>query len=660
MTSRISFFKLLKEEWRHHLVSILAIVIVFLSEMLFFYFDVQNVFGWNDEYIQTRLENISSPDFSALIPVMILAVIMAADYFSYLYSQKKTDFFLSLPMKRSTQFLLGVILSLMIFIIPCVIAAALETGFVIVAGYGTNVFLENMLWSFLCKCLTFMITWATMVLAVIMTGHLVVALMMFGMICAYVPLLLYELYPTFANLFYDTFMNVGYEAEPWYYFSPVSLLSGLTNSYRWESESFSGYLIASIIFMLAAMVLAWILYQRRPAEAAGKAMAFEKWNSMLRFLTVIPLALYMGYFLEEMSMMETKVWLIAGTIIGAVLLHGIMESIYDFDPRKMFAKKKQLLVTIGLCLGVLAGFHLTTDVYNAYIPSADEVKSVKMTLYDSNINFYDAGNIEGLTGEQVNHVISLAERMILQSREELQQDAEVKGDSLGSICVEYEMENGTRKGRRYAIYTDNKENRALLDQIIATEDFKEDYFSIYTIPNDQVTEMSLENSFESEKLWLSAEDQAMFLDIYRKELSELTFTEMEEVPRLAQLTIKYGVNGYEDNCFIYENFDETIAFLEDRCYYVINPMAYCEVLSVELMDEYDEMGNPLYVISDLEILEAVKDKFVLADLYGLGFVDSIGNSEYAYAEVKVGDRIDGRCVYIREPEIQILKQAVDQ
>ena len=43
---------------------------------------------------------------------------------------------------------------------------------------------------------------------------------------------------------------------------------------------------------------------------------------------------------------------------------------------------------------------------------------------------------------------------------------------------------------------------------------------------------------------------------YRKELSELTFTEMEEVPRLAQLTIKYGVNGYEDNCFIYENFDE--------------------------------------------------------------------------------------------------------
>ena len=661
MTSRLSFSKLLKEEWRHHLVSIFATVLIFLAEILFFYFDVQNVLRLDATYLFTRMESIAKPDFSALLPVIVLAVVLAADYFSYLHSQKKIDFYMSLPIRRNTQFLLGISVSLTIFIIPCVLASALETGLVLVTGYGNAAFLKNMLWNLICKCLAFVVTWVTMSLAVIITGHLAIALMGFGAICAYVPLFLYELYPTFGNLFYNTFMGVGYGSEPWYYFSPICLLSGLTNSYLWQSDDFSGYLIATIVFTLLVGLLAWFLYQKRPAEAAGKAMAFEKVNSLIRFLIVIPLALYCGYFLDATAMAESRGWLVAGTVIGAVLLHGIMESIFDFDPRSMLAKKKQLLVTIGICLGILAGFHLTTDMYNAYIPAVNDVKSVKLTLYDNNVRFYDLGEVDGISGEQIQNVIKLAERMILQNGEELQLDAEENGYALGEVAIEYEMVNGSKKGRRYDIYTENAENRALLDQIVATEDFKEEYFAIYNIQNDSVTEMSLENSFESEKLWFSADEQAEFLDIYRKELAEMTFTEMEEETRLAQLVIKYGKNGsYEDNCFICESFDETIAFLEARDIFVENPMDNCEIISVELLDEeYDEMGNPLYVVTDQELLNSMKDEFVLTDLYGLGYVDCVKDSQYAYAEVKIGNRIDSRYLYIREPEVEILKQAAD-
>ena len=660
MTSRISFSKLLKEEWRHHLVSIFATVFIFLAEVLFFYFDVQNIVRLDGNYLLSRVERIGQPDFTSLLPAIILAVILATDYFSYLYSQRKTDFYMSLPMKRNTQFLLGISMSLIIFMIPCIIATALETGIVLVTGYGNAVFLKNMLWNLICKCLAFMAAWVTMALAVIMTGHLVIALIGFGALCAYVPLFLYELYPTFGALFYDTFMSVGYGSELWYYFSPISLLSGLTNSYQWKSADFNGYLTATIVFVLVVGFIAWILYQKRPAEAAGRAMAFEKVNSVIRFLIVVPLALYCGYFLDATSMMDSKGWLVAGTVIGVVLFHGIMESIFDFDPRSMLSKKKQLLATLGICLGILAGFHLTTDMYNAYIPSVNDVKSVKLTLYDNNVRFYDLGEVDGISGEQVQNAIKLAERMILQNKEELQLDAEENGYYLGELMIEYEMVNGKEKGRCYSIYTDDAENRALLDQIIATEDFKEEYFAIYNVQNDSVTEMSLENSFESEKLWFSADEQAEFLDIYRKELAEMTFTEMEEEARLAQLVIKYGENGsYEDNCFIYESFDETIAFLEARDILVENPMDNCEIISVELLDEYDEMGNPLYVIEDQELLNSMKDEFVLADLYGLGYVDCVKDSQYAYAEVKIGNRIDSRYLYIREPEIKILKQAAE-
>jgi hypothetical protein len=341
MTSRISFSKILKEELRHHLVSIFAVVLCFLGEVLFFYFDVKNLVARRGEeeleYIREALSAAGEPVIEAMIPAMILGVLLAAAYFSYLHSRRKTDFYFSLPIKRGRRFVMGILSSLIIFIIPCLIAAGLEIAIGYTTGCASTAFLSKMLWRTFCKVLCFAAMWITMALAMIMTGNLTVAFLGLGVFCSYIPIFIRYLLPLYQEFFYETYVE-PYRAldGAWYYFSPVSLATGMAGRYYdWVLKEHLSYIVGILVFIVLSGLLAYWLYLKRPAEAAGRAMAFEKMNAPIRFAIVIPIALYFGFFLSELSgNYGSKFWIVIGIIFGVVLLHGIVESIFNFDLRK--------------------------------------------------------------------------------------------------------------------------------------------------------------------------------------------------------------------------------------------------------------------------------------------------------------------------------------
>lgn len=663
MTSRISFSKLLKEEIRHQMISVFVVVLVLAADLLFFNFDVQSFGFYTGQAL--KMESLVAPDFNKFIPSMLLAVVLAVNSFSYLHSQKKTDFYMSLPVRRSTQYFMGMAVSAVIFFIPSVVELLTEIVIVLPTGYISTVFFANLMWGFLCKCLAFAVVWTSMTLLMIMTGHLVVAVFGLCAICAYMPLILYELYPTLAGMLYETFYQVGKSEMPWYFLSPISLMGCLGNYYDLQMEKFYIYLSATLMFILVTGTFGWKLYQKRAAEAAGRAMAFPKICSVVRWMIVVPIALYFGYFLEEISMMGTGVWLVAGTIVGVVLLHGIIESIYEFDLKCMLKKKKQLVAEILLCLGVLAGFYFTADMYNAYIPEYEDVESVKLVMYDDNMHLYDVGNIEGVHEEQVQAVISLAERIVQQNSEKDLEDASKENeDSLGTIYVKYKMKNGREKGRQYKFSSGDEENRRLLDQIVGTEDFKDDFFEIFTVPDDVVKEIEVDNSFDSQTLWLTEEEKSELLEIYRKELASLTYTEMKQGSRYAQLSFKYeyeyGPSYWDNDCYIYESFDKTIAFLKKHGIIVENPMNSCKVLLVEFEERYDDMGTEAYEIEELEAIASVEKTFSPVNLYGNGYVDRPEDTKYICAEVKIDDHIEKRYFFIGSAEEEILIKAANE
>ena len=396
MTSRISFSKILKEEFRHHLVSIFAVTLCFLGEVLLFYFDIQSLVDRREDdlvYIKEALAAEGEPVIEAMIPVMLLGVLLAAEYFSYLHSRRKTDFYFSLPIKRGRQFVTGIWVCMGIFIVPCFIAGGLEIAIGYATGYAGRAFLTNMLWRIFCKVLCFTGMWVTMALAMIMTGNLTIAFLGLGAFCSYIPLLIRYLLPLYQELFYATYVQPYRALEGmWYYFSPVSLAIGMSGRYfNWRVEEHLDYMIGIVLFILVIGLLAYRLYLKRPAEAAGRAMAFEKANAPIRFAIVIPLALYFGYFLSELSRgNREKLWLIVGVVLGVVLIHGIVESIFNFDLRKMFSKRKQMLLTMVGCLGFILGLQLNVNRFDSFIPEESEVERVVFSVNNNNVYFYDS------------------------------------------------------------------------------------------------------------------------------------------------------------------------------------------------------------------------------------------------------------------------------
>lgn len=667
MTSRISFSKTLKEEFKHHLVSIFVVILCFLGEVLLFYFDIQDLVtrrGDNLEYIKDALAAEGEPVIEVMIPVMILGVILAAEYFSYLHSRRKTDFYFSLPIKRGRQFVMGILVCLGIFIIPCLAASGLEIAIGYATGHAETVFLINMLWRTCCKVLCFAAMWITTTLAMIMTGNLAVAILGLGAFCSYIPVFIRYLLPLYQDFFYATYVQPYRRMLEgmWYYFSPVTLATGMSGRYyNWILKDHLNYMIGIIVFTAVIGLLAYLLYLKRPAEAAGRAMAFEKANTPIRFAIVIPLALYFGYFLSEMSRGNgAKIWLVIGIIVGVILIHGIVESIFNFDLRKMFSKKKQMLLTMGCCLGFVLVLRLNVNRFDSFIPEESEVERVVFSIDNDNVYFYDSdvekNDQAGVTGEHVGSVLKMVENAMALNDNI---DSYNKNEALARITVKYQMKNGRVKARHYNSFdTLDEENSMLLDSVMGTEEFKKDYYVLYKSDLSKIEELEYDNGYLSKTIRLNEAETEKFIDIYLKDLSALTFTEMETVERVGAIRLVYFDHQIEEY-YVHSNFKETLAFLESVGVDVSSPLDEATITSVEFYEEYfEDYTEKGILVQDQELLEELKSQFVLQRLYGGNHIYSLRDTRDAHMEFIIDHRRDGMEIAVRKDVEKLLKDTV--
>lgn len=651
MKSKISFFKFMKEEWKHHMVSLFVVVFVYLMKLLFFYFEIQRNY-LNDLDAKTKLQTImtiSRPSLDAAILAAMLAVFLAAEYFSYLHSRRKSDFYLSLPVKRSQQFTLGIAVSGMLFAIPWFVELLGEVFLVCMIGYGKSEIILQILGGGGCALLAFLTMWMTTAFAMVVTGNLVIALLSVGVINLYVPVMIRFLMPLYEEVFYESYLYMREHAIGWNFFSPASLIYGLFNEWG-NMEIWSQYLVAMLCYLIGMGILTIALYSRRPAEAAGQAMAFEKANTFVRFLLVIPLALYFGWFIMTMSVQDSKGWLVVGIIFGAVLFHGMIESIYRFDIHQMWTKKIHLGITIAACMGFLLYMELGEDRYHHFLPESEDLKSVEMFLNNPNMNFYiNFEEADGLCGEQKEKVHLLAERVV--GNEEA---------SDGMVSFKYHLKNGRIEGRKYQINTEEEENRALLDQIFSTEDYKEDFYYVYHLAPEEITAIRLYDGMEEQLLTLTEEEKQAFLEIYKKELTEISFTDMESQVRIANMILEQEGEAREEYCPIYEQFEETCAYLEEKGSPVQPIFEEGELLSIETASEYEEEEEWQLFVDDQEILQSVKDQIVPTEFYGWDYIHRIQNGRFGTICFEKDGRAVYKDVYLSEDVVPILIQQMEK
>lgn len=670
MTSRISLDKLIKEEMKHHVISIFASVLLFLFEIVFFYFEIQRLLQYKRsvQYYKEVIAVAAEPTITAMFPVMILAIFLAAEYFHYLHSQKKTDFYMSLPLNRKKQFWIGVIVCGILFLIPCVFAFGCECTIMYATGYGTSLCLKNMTWMLICKIFAFFACFLTMALAMIMTGHLVIAFFGFGAFCTYVPFILKWLIPVYEEIFFKTYVNEYSFSEVWNYFSPATVIYGLTRDFEnWTIQRHWHYLVASFVFVIIIGWIAQRLYIKRPAEAAGRAMAFPKINPFIRFLIVIPFSLYSGWFVFEIAPKARKWWLLVGTLVGVVLLHGVLESVFRFDIKGMLKQKKQLCISMLLCTIFLLVFQLDIFKYDEFVPELENVESVKIFPSYNVINFYNGLYAEqrgGITGETLTDVLEFADIMVAQNDFTFKQLN--TNDNIGYVYITYRMKNGRVKERFYYMNLGDETVAASLNKICATRDFKDDFYQLYSVESKDIKKLTYEDVFTTETLSFTEEEQKEFIDIYCEELAKLSFTELNEVDKVARIQLEYKESlalSYQETCDIYRNFNQTIEFLEEHGLSVNGALEEGKITSLEIYSIYDdetEQETSGYVITDEELLENVKKELIMTELYDdSNYVSGVANVRAGKMDVLVNGRHQTCDVWIRENTEKILETAIE-
>ncbi len=664
MTSRVSFRNLIIETLRRHIAAVLITILVFFLHIISFFLNVQNILNTKimedavdsyyparrgAEYVKEGLTSLCSPNVLNMMIAIFLGIYLAFEFFRYMHSRKESDFYDSMPICKEKWFLNLFASSVGLFLVLATVTNAIEFSIVYSVGYGSKHIFMSILWNLICTIGTFAVCWVTTVLAMIMTGHSIIAFLGFGAIACYIPLIIGYLFPLYANTFFKTYVLRDLPSI-YYYFSPISLAYKSTHNYSvWNINEHWTYIIGCYIFTILVGIIAYLLFLRRPSETAGRAMAFEKINPWIRILIVVPLALYAGLFLNEVTSVDSTAWLLFGVVFAACILHGIIEAIFQFDIKALVSKKKQLLFTVLFCLAFVFIFWADMLCFDNFVPNEEDVKCIKIDTYFFDQNGKYVNDLQdGLYGEYVDDALAVIK--------DIRNHTEMSGSEdyiyTNDFIVTYELKNGSTRQRRYSYY--GNEFPESLEKLSTKEEFKNDFCILYHLDKIDVSSISVFNGMETFQLNLTKEQIKEFVKIYLEEYTKLSLTESFSKEAVYKLIVSYP-NFREDRDYdlsaeykIYAHFDKTLAYLNK--YNVVN-FRESQDIKLENMEIYSnkyEKDLPQY-ISDEQQLNSLKEHMLLGDF----MYHRYDEEEYVYCNLRCS--LNGQTrymdVYIKQSDL---------
>lgn len=624
MTCKISLCKSLRELLKHHLASIFTVCLVFFIKTIVFFLEMQSYMikrdyttSYDKEYLHEHLQELTLPNHETALIVILIGIFLAFDLFRYLHSKKQVDFYDSLPARRIDWFTVRVLGACLIFIVPFIVNLSLEIILMVSFNFFKVSYFVNVLWNLACMCLIYLATLFTGVLAMVVTGHPIVALFGFGVFSAYAPVILQYLFPTYASLYFDTYASSGITSKYLNYISPIGVAMKLVDrnaydylsySYRsfWSAEAHLADFIAIGIFIVFVGVLTYKLFLRRPSEAAGRAIAFTKCNAIIRILLVIPLTLYLGLYLWQVASDVENLWMIFGFVVGTILLHGIIESIIQFDIRGLWTHKKQMIGCLISSIAIAFIFWVDLFGYDKYIPKLEQIDSIALSLGE----YYELSEFDGISGDMLDDAYQLVQTLIPQSKSESEAESKTADDAeppykLETILihVEYRLKNGVTRRREYSAHIDN--NIELIDKVYASKEYKADICMLYKADWTSINKLTLSDGHMEVALHLTEEERDLLFETYIAEYTPLTYTQRNTSSALAFFTI-----DEEHSCYIYPEFKQTITLLNKyiqsdesiKHFGMVssNPLEKYEILSIEIFSvDYPISITDIDVINEL-------------------------------------------------------------
>lgn len=446
--------------------------------------------------------------------------------FAFLYSRSSSDFFHSLPLKRTgllaSRFLAGIVPVL----VPMSLTYAAMCG--ILALDHVEGSIRLILTGFAYNILILIMCTAFTMIFIVCAGSI------FDLIISFVTFNIGVIIIQFINSTLCQEYLWGYPSEAEYkllmfsspfYYAFVGHF-GLLNGETAYVDNYAVFTLKLILITLLSLIAAFLLYKRRKSEKSGVSYAY-KFIYIVCALVVGIVGAYLVGVLFADGNINLIFWIFA--VVGALLTAVTFGAIND----RGFKTVKKSLIIGGCSVVCLAVTALTLWSgffgYSTRIPSAERVKSASVSFGGSNVEFADP-------------------KLVFKLHSEIAENG-AETEEYEYISVSYELKNGGSFKRAFNV--DLGDYIDTLLEIYKSDENKESIrkrFDSFTENNLAISVYSDEDSVEG--LYLTPAELTRLKEAYLNDISGAT-----EVSITGGLYYTVDISGFDkDYDYLRESF----------------------------------------------------------------------------------------------------------
>lgn len=540
-------------------------------------------------------------------------ILCAAEGFSWIYSRKKIDMYLSQPVTAGRRFLVVYINGILIYFVPYILSLLMALLVISGAGAATGALLLNVLFTLPSALIYFLAVYNLTLVAMMISGKRGMAGFFILMGFLYDGLLRSTL-EGFCSTYFSTYAGGLGERQ---YISPIfRMVVMLDNSFfAWGTEAVTAGevthnlirpLLPGVFFLLAEAVVfgavAYVCYKKRPMEAVSRAVAFEKVKEPVKILLMVLSGLACSVCFCDVAGNSGFFVAFSGLLFGVLFCQVLVEIVYEGDMKAFFRHKRAFAAGAVITVLIYLFFALDISGYDTWVPKAEDVESAAIEIYFGNrycfeyvddegaVTWGDKYGIETMEMTDVSGILSLA-------MDGMGKGAQEQNPETRFNCeVKYKMKNGKEKYRDF--YIDYELEKTVLDVLFANEEYKEGTNQVLSGQMDRIFEKSTvyySNGLQEKEI---VDKNALpLMRAYQQDVREMSFSDVKDAVPCGTLKLRYrmdNLDDYELEYPVFPSYTGTVEYLRGKnieLYLHINPAAI------------DSITFKRYVEEDTEIVE---------------------------------------------------------
>lgn len=579
MTSKISFHKLLLNDikqrgWVLALTSVcmfLAMPFLCLLEMQIWNVDdmAVGVAQARAEAARFLMEFLTFGNVMVKFAVVFVAVLCGVSGFVFMHSKEKLDFYHSLPIARGRKFAVQYVSGLFIFAVPFIISQILAYILPFTDGYRMEHVMKNFVVSLVIHTLFFLVFYSITILAMMLTGRPVIGVLGTAVFFFYPLLIEYDM-NTLKGIFFQTY----YSASRYFTNGILQVFSGgryspVMGYMNFGKPEKDGKLLLLMLGIVVGIsVLCYVLYRKRPSEAAEHAIAYRRMEAVIKLFIAVPAGIGIATFVHE-AVSWNVWWLIVPGCLSVLLLCCVIEFIYHSDLKLLVKKWQSTCVAVLMALLIFGVFKLDIFHYDVYVPKEKDVEEMAIGMMELEQYFqYPSSYYGGAESNVMFPAVTEETRAIMydMAKNGVARLDYQREDEDVEFVVRYTLKNGKKVYRSY--YLDREEALNYVCRLCENNTMREKIIPIENVIDEDILDISMEtlSNYEIKEVTFEETQKRGMMEVYRSEIEKMSFREMNDGNLVGFLHIETADAEYGSDTTVlpvYQNMKGTIGILKD-------------------------------------------------------------------------------------------------